>query len=177
MKQYGQRMREGLTTLLTDSTLDAHYEVNFSVAEGLTLTQNDSEAIKILVNVTKRKNGEDLRSKYYIGFMVCRGASKGLEEQFTIHLPVLLCSGTVRAAKSVHFLLQKFFDCSVNSYQLSQEDLMWFCALQADEKDTRKGMSQAELMFSFPQLSVRNRIRFKVPLNSLKYLWDRYVST
>jgi hypothetical protein len=47
MKQYGQRMREGLTTLLTDSTVDAHYEVNFSVAEGLTLTQNDSEAIKV----------------------------------------------------------------------------------------------------------------------------------
>jgi hypothetical protein len=40
-------MREGLTTLLTDSTVDTHYEVNFSVAEGLTLTQNDSEAIKV----------------------------------------------------------------------------------------------------------------------------------
>lgn len=47
MKQYGQRMREGLTTLLTDSKLDAHYEVNFSVAEGFTLTRNDSEAIKV----------------------------------------------------------------------------------------------------------------------------------
>jgi hypothetical protein len=47
MKQYGWRMREGLTTLLTDSTVDAHYEVNFSVAEGLTLTQNDNEAIKV----------------------------------------------------------------------------------------------------------------------------------
>jgi hypothetical protein len=47
MKQYGQRMREGLTTLLTDSTADSHYEVNFSVAEGLTLTQNDSQAIKV----------------------------------------------------------------------------------------------------------------------------------
>jgi hypothetical protein len=47
MKQYGQRMREGLTTLLTDSAVDAHYEVNFSVAEGLALTQNDSQAIKV----------------------------------------------------------------------------------------------------------------------------------
>jgi hypothetical protein len=129
-----------------------------------------------LVNVTKRKNGEDLRSKYYVGFMVCRGASKALGEQSTIHLPVLLCSGTVRTTKSVHFLLQKFFDCSINAYSLSQEDLTWFCALQADEKDRRKGTSQVELMFSFPQLSVQNRIRFKVPLSSLRYLWDRYVS-
>jgi len=123
----------------------------------------------------KRKNGEDLQSKYYNGFLVCRGALKALEEESTIHLPVLLCSGTVRTTKSVHFLLQKFFDCSIDAYQLSQEDLGWLCALQADEKDTRKGTSQVEMMFSFPQLSVRNRIHFKIPLKSLKHLWERYV--
>jgi hypothetical protein len=124
----------------------------------------------------KRKNGEDLQRKHYIGFMVCRGASKALGEQSTIHLPVLLCSGTVRTIKSVHFLLQKFFDCSIDAYHLSQEDLTWLCALQADE-DTHKGTSHVEMMFSFPQLSVRNRIWFKIPFKSLKYLWDRYVST
>jgi hypothetical protein len=131
--------------------------------------------LQILVNVTKRKNGKDLQSKYYVGFMVCRGASKAIDEQYTIHLPVLLCKGTIRTTKSVHFLLQKFFDCSIDVYHLSQEDLTWFCALQADEKDTRKGTSQVELMFSFPQLSIQNRIWFKVPLNSMKYLWERYV--
>jgi hypothetical protein len=47
MKQYGQRLREGLTTLLTDSTKDIHYDVNFSVAEGIALTENDSEAIRV----------------------------------------------------------------------------------------------------------------------------------
>jgi hypothetical protein len=132
--------------------------------------------LQILVNVTKRKNGADLRSKYYLGFMVCRGASQAFEEQSTIHLPVLLCSGTVRTTKSVHFLLQKFFDCTIDAYHLSQEDLTWFCALQADEDDKKKGTSQVELMFSFTQLSEQNRLRFKLPLNSVRYLWDRYVS-
>lgn len=47
MKQYGQRLREGLATLLTDSTMDAQYDASFSVAEGLTLTENDSESIKV----------------------------------------------------------------------------------------------------------------------------------
>jgi hypothetical protein len=120
-------------------------------------------------------NGQDVQSKYYIGFLMCRGASKALREESTIHLPVLLCSGTVRTTKSVHFLLRKFFDCSINAYQITQEDLAWLCALQAYEKDTRRGTSQVEMMFSFPQLSVRNRIQFKIPLNSVKYLWKRYV--
>lgn len=47
MKQYSLRLREGLTTLLMDSTNDAHYDVNFSVAEGLAQTQNDNEAVKV----------------------------------------------------------------------------------------------------------------------------------
>lgn len=47
MKQYGQRLREGLATLLTDSTVDVQYDARFSVADGLTLTENDSEAIKV----------------------------------------------------------------------------------------------------------------------------------
>jgi hypothetical protein len=47
MKQYSLRLREGLTTLLTDLTKDAHYDVNFSVAEGLAETQNDSQAVKV----------------------------------------------------------------------------------------------------------------------------------
>lgn len=123
----------------------------------------------------KKKNGENVRSKHYIGFLVCRGASKALGEEATIHLPLLLCSGTVRTTKSIHHLLRKFFDCSIDAYQITQEDLAWLCALQADEKDTRKGASQVEMTFSFPQLSVRNRIQFKIPLTSVKYLWKRYV--
>ena len=49
MKQYGQRLREGLATLLTDSAVDVQYEASFSVADGLTLTENDSEAIKVVI--------------------------------------------------------------------------------------------------------------------------------
>jgi hypothetical protein len=128
-----------------------------------------------MVDAVKRKNGEDIRSKFYVGFLVCRGASKALGDESTVHLPVLLCSGTVRTTRSVHFLLQKFFDCSIDVYQITQEDLAWLCALQADEKDTRKETSQVEIMFSFSQLSVRNRIQFKIPLKSVKYLWQRYV--
>lgn len=60
MKQYGQRLREGLATLLTDSTMDAQYDVSFSVAEGLTLTENDSEAIK--VDITHRDATHSVRS-------------------------------------------------------------------------------------------------------------------
>lgn len=52
MKQYGQRLREGLATMQTDSTMDAHYDVSFSVAEGLTLTENDSQAVR--VGITQR---------------------------------------------------------------------------------------------------------------------------
>jgi len=88
---------------------------------------------------------------------------------------VLLCSGTVRTTKAVHFLLQKFFDCSISAIQLSQEDLAWLCALQADEKGTRKETTQVEMAFTFPQLSLRNTIHFNIPLKSLKYLWERYV--
>lgn len=177
MKQYAQRLREGLAALPTDSTVDAQYDVSFSVAEGLTLTENDSEALKIMVNIAKRKNGEYSHSKYYMGILVCRGAPKALGEGSTIHLPVLLCSGTVRTTRAVHHLLQKFFDCSISAFQLSQEDLAWLCALQADEKDTSKATSQVEMMFTFPQLSVRNTVQFKIPLKSLKYLWERYVCT
>jgi len=49
MKQYGQRLREGLAALLTDSTVDVQYDASFSVADGLTLTENDSEAIKVCI--------------------------------------------------------------------------------------------------------------------------------
>ena len=47
MKQYGQRLREGLANLLTGSTVDVQYEASFSVADGLALTENDSEAIQV----------------------------------------------------------------------------------------------------------------------------------
>lgn len=131
--------------------------------------------MQITVNIARKKNDEYLQSKYYLGFLVCRGAPKALGEGSTIHLPVLLCSGTVRTTKSVHFLLQKFFDCSISAIQLSQEDLAWLCALQADESGASKETSQVEMVFTFPQLSVKNTIQFKIPLKSLKYLWERYV--
>lgn len=127
-----------------------------------------------MVNVAKKNNDEYSRSKYYLGFLVCRGAPRALEGS-TVHLPVLLCCGTVRTTSAVHFLLQKFFDCSISAIQLSQEDLAWLCALQADETGTSKETSQVEMVFTFPQLSVKNTIQFKIPLNSLKYLWERYV--
>lgn len=47
MKQYGRRLQEGLATLVTDSTVDVQCDVSFSVAYGLTLTEYDSEAIKV----------------------------------------------------------------------------------------------------------------------------------
>ena len=128
-----------------------------------------------MVNIAKRKNGEYSQSKYYLGFLVCRGAPKALGEGSTVHLPVLLCSGTVRTTRAVHFLLQKFFDCCISAVQLSQEDLAWICALQADEKGTSKETTQVEMVFTFPQLSVKNTVQFKIPLKSLKYLWERYV--
>jgi hypothetical protein len=128
-----------------------------------------------MVNITKKKNEEYSQSKYYVGILVCRGEPKAIGEGSTVHLPVLLCSGTVRTSRAVHFLLQKFFDCSISAIQLSQEDLAWLCALQADEKDTGKGTSQVEMVFTFPQLSVRNTVQFKIPLKSLQYLWARYV--
>lgn len=172
MKQYGQRLREGLANLLTDSSVDVQYEASFSVADGLTLTENDSEAVKIMVNIAKRKNDEYLKSKYYLGFLVCRGAPRALGEGSTVHLPVLLCCGTVRTTRAVHFLLQKLFDCSISAFQLSQEDLAWICTLQADEKGTSRETTQVEMVFTFPQLSVKNTIQFKIPLKSLKYLWE-----
>jgi hypothetical protein len=128
-----------------------------------------------MVTVANRKNGKAQHSKYYIGFLVCRGALKAVAEESTVHLPVLLCSGTVRTIKSVHFLLQKFFDCSIDAHKTTQEDLAWLCALQAHEEDVRKANSELEMTFSFPQLTVRNWIQFKIPLKSLKYLWKRYV--
>jgi hypothetical protein len=134
-----------------------------------------SHSLQIMVNIVKRKNEEQSQRKHYMGFLVCRGATKALGEGSTVHLPVLLCNGTVRTTRAVHFLLQKFFDCSISALQLSQEDLAWLCAIQADEKDTSKRTSQVEMMFTFPQLAVRNTIQFKIPLKSLKYLWERYV--
>jgi hypothetical protein len=47
MKQYGRRLQEGLANLLSDSTMDAEYDASFSVAEGLKLTEYDSEAIQV----------------------------------------------------------------------------------------------------------------------------------
>jgi len=128
-----------------------------------------------MVNAAKKKNEGYSQSKYYLGFLVCRGAPRALGEGSTVHLPVLLCCGTVRTTKAVHFLLQKFFDCSISAIKLSQEDLAWLCALQADEKGTSKETSQVEMVFTFPHLSVKNTIQFKIPLQSLKYLWERYV--
>jgi len=128
-----------------------------------------------MVNIAKRKNDEYLKSKYYLGFLVCRGAPRALGEGSTVHLPVLLCCGTVRTTRAVHFLLQKLFDCSISAFQLSQEDLAWICTLQADEKGTSRETTQVEMVFTFPQLSVKNTIQFKIPLKSLKYLWERYV--
>jgi hypothetical protein len=63
MKQYAQRLREGLAALPTDSTVDAQYDVSFSVAEGLTLTENDSEALK--VGITHRDATHLIRSPCY----------------------------------------------------------------------------------------------------------------
>ena len=134
-----------------------------------------SHWLQINVNVAKKKNDEYSQSKYYLGFLICRGAPKALGEGSTVHLPVLLCCGTVRTTRAVHFLLQKFFDCSISAVQLSQEDLAWLCALQADENGTSKETSQVEMVFTFPQLSVKNTIQFKIPHKSLKYLWERYV--
>ena len=128
-----------------------------------------------MVNIEKRKNDEYSQSKYYLGYLVCRGAPRALGEGSTVHLPLLLCCGTVRTTTAVHFLLQKFFDCSISAFRLSQEDLAWLCALQADEKGASKETTQVEMVFTFPQLSVKNTVQFKMPLKSLKYLWERYV--
>jgi hypothetical protein len=124
----------------------------------------------------KRKNDEYSHTRHYVGFLVCRGAPRALEGS-NVHLPVLLCSGTVRTTKAVHFMLQKLFDCSISAIRLSQEDLAWLCALQADETGRSKEKIQVEMHFTFPQLSVKNRVQIKFPLKSLKYLWERYVCT
>ena len=92
-----------------------------------------------------------------------------MDDASLIHLPVLLCRGSVGTIENTHNLIQKFFDCSISPLTLSQEDLAWICAIIADKSQN------IVMQFTFPQVSIRNRLDFKLPEKNISMLWQKYV--
>ncbi|XP_069672128.1 centromere protein L-like isoform X3 [Periplaneta americana] len=172
LKQYSRKMKENLTVNLPQAKMELHYDVNFSVAEGISATEHDNEAVRITVNAKRQMNSRNTDTRtYYLGFLVCRGAPATMQENSSVHLPVLLCKGRVGIINSVHNILQKFFECVIVPFTLTQEDLTWICALQSEEVARGRQAAVMEMVFTAPRLSVKNVINFKLPLASLKILW------
>ncbi|PSN32087.1 hypothetical protein C0J52_19240 [Blattella germanica] len=157
LKQYARRLQEGLATLATGSE-NAKYDVKFGVESGLTQTRHDKQAVKISVTLVSRTgddgdgddedSGEIPPKLFYLGYLVCRGASRSLEDVSMTHLPLLLCCGTVMSLRNINFLIQKFFDCFISPLELSQDDLIWISAIIAQEEG-----HTVEFNFKFSQIT------------------------
>ncbi|XP_054284995.1 uncharacterized protein LOC129001650 [Macrosteles quadrilineatus] len=155
-------INSGLRKNSQNSKVQMTYHTQVSQCQGLSPTDNDSEALKItIIGVTSNK-----QRLLYEGYLVSWCSTIKESRPF---LPVLLCKGNVAFRQQVNSILSQKFDVIISRLSLTEEELKHlstYCLIMLDRNE------DAVVTYSY-KLQTGDNIKLSMPVEALFRLWKK----
>ncbi|XP_077982950.1 centromere protein L-like [Glandiceps talaboti] len=184
LKKYSRQLSayleaESHNGIAVDMQGDFGEKATFHLMHGVALTEDDAEAVEIIVK-SKPQNGNREGRVVFTGVLSSVESDVGKTSKANfVFLPVLLVKGTVAVTRQVISWLKVQFDCQINVMHFPPMELAWMVSMWTGLTNYGDGSEMTivrspplELMYTVPEeVKGLNTITMTIKAKDAKIIW------